>query len=577
MSTTATTDKATAATASASSSGAFQIIKEGTVEMQYPADQESAVFYNPVQVQNRDLSILMITLAAEERAVRQAVARQRAELRKDKVKDWKTALQAYQDSLDPSQVLKEQSTDDGLSIIDALAASGLRSIRYWNEIPGIRNVTINDLEALAVERAHQNLKHNKVDQHVVVASGSGNERPAGICVQQGDAIHELYTSRPSSVGSSSNNKPTWDVIDLDPYGSAAPFIDAAVQAVTDGGLLCVTCTDMAALGGSHPDTCYGRYAAMPIQRAGYLQEMALRILLRSLATTAAKYGRTITPRVSVGMNFYIRCFVTVHDDKAGVAKLSLDIGKVFQSTQCQSFVIVPEAQMGGKKGNVFQSARAPGLCEETGGHYKIGGPMWLGALHDAKWVERALHKLESKDPASKPDLQYIATKDRLRGLLQTCAEELPDSPLFYKTSDMASLLKTSSLPLNDVRAALINAGYRVSGYHKDPHAVKTNAPNHVMWDIMRAWCKKTPPVKPPAEGTAGAKILANKSQIEVDFTHPKEGFPTRKSDVARFPMNPEAGWGPKRAAAGYKKRKVEESPAKNDANKEPKTEKGSEL
>lgn len=27
-----------------------------------------------------------------------------------------------------------------------------------------------------------------------------------------------------------------DVVDLDPYGTAAPFIDAAVQCVKDGGL-----------------------------------------------------------------------------------------------------------------------------------------------------------------------------------------------------------------------------------------------------------------------------------------------------------------------------------------------------
>ena len=54
-----------------------------------------------------------------------------------------------------------------------------------------------------------------------------------------------------------------DVVDLDPYGTAAPFIDAAVQCVTDGGrlfehhlfrahpdnagLLCVTCTDLSVL------------------------------------------------------------------------------------------------------------------------------------------------------------------------------------------------------------------------------------------------------------------------------------------------------------------------------------------
>lgn len=54
-----------------------------------------------------------------------------------------------------------------------------------------------------------------------------------------------------------------DVVDLDPYGTAAPFIDAAVQCITDGGapfqpllflahtdnagLLCVTCTDLSVL------------------------------------------------------------------------------------------------------------------------------------------------------------------------------------------------------------------------------------------------------------------------------------------------------------------------------------------
>lgn len=45
-----------------------------------------------------------------------------------------------------------------------------------------------------------------------------------------------------------------DVIDLDPYGTAAPFIDSAIQAVQDAGLLCVTCTDLAVLaGGNYPE------------------------------------------------------------------------------------------------------------------------------------------------------------------------------------------------------------------------------------------------------------------------------------------------------------------------------------
>jgi tRNA (guanine26-N2/guanine27-N2)-dimethyltransferase len=278
-----------------------------------------------------------------------------------------------------------------------------------------------------------------------------------------------------------------------------------------------------------------------------LQELAVRLLLQTLATTAARYGRIIKPRLSVGMDFYVRVFVTVHASKAGVQDLSLHIGKVFQSTQCQSFIVIPEGVMGGKKGTVYQASRAPGVCSETGAAYKMGGPIWLGPMHDVNLVQRALERL-SEVSVAQSNLQYLATKDRLRGLLQSCAEELPDVPLFYRMPDMASLLKVTSPPRDDVYAALINAGYRVSGYHKDPQAVKTDAPSHVMWDILRAWSAKHPPSKPPAEGTAGARILQKPSQTTVDFTHPKSGIRPKRTDVARFPQNPQAGWGPRKKA-----------------------------
>lgn len=578
---------------SAAADAAYQTIREGSVEMRYPADQESTVFYNPVQVQNRDLSILMITLAAEERAVRLAVAAKKKQLKAAAAaEEWKQQLQDYEQQLDPSQALADQvannnkdddnNNNNGMDILDALAASGLRSLRYWKEIPGIRHITINDLDAAAVERAHTNIQHNQLAEYDIsmnkkekgaamdgnssnpAAARSVPKRPAGICVQQGDAIHELYMSRKpasSDLPSAANMQPPWDVIDLDPYGSAAPFIDAAVQAVADGGLLCVTCTDMAALGGSHPETCFGRYASFPIQRAGYLQEFALRILLQSLATTAAKYGRAITPRLSVGMNFYIRVFVTVHESKAAVNRLSLQIGNVYQSTQCNSYIVEPHGQMGGKKNNVYQAGRAPGTCEETGSAYKVGGPIWLGPLHDTKMLQEALRKLESKSSSSKPDLKFIATKDRLRGLLQNCLDELPEVPLFYKLPDMAGMLKVSCPPLDDVRSALINAGYRVSGYHKEPQAIKTDAPCHVMWDILRAWCAKQTTAKEPPKDSMAAKIRQNESKLkEVDFSRPKKGLP-QKGDVARFPRNPESNWGPKKAATGQK-RKAESKPQK---------------
>lgn len=44
------------------------------------------------------------------------------------------------------------------------------------------------------------------------------------------------------------NPDGYEVVDLDPYGSPSQFLDSAVQAVADGGLLCVTATDMAGAG-----------------------------------------------------------------------------------------------------------------------------------------------------------------------------------------------------------------------------------------------------------------------------------------------------------------------------------------
>lgn len=52
----------------------------------------------------------------------------------------------------------------------------------------------------------------------------------------------------------------FDVIDLDPYGSVGPFLDAAIHACNnDQGretLLCITCTDSRVLCGPDTQKCF---------------------------------------------------------------------------------------------------------------------------------------------------------------------------------------------------------------------------------------------------------------------------------------------------------------------------------
>ena len=269
--------------------------------------------------------------------------------------------------------------------------------------------------------------------------------------------------------------PRFDVIDLDPYGSAAPFLDGAVQAVADGGLLCVTCTDMPVLSGNHAEVCFAKYGVMPT-KATHLHEFALRTVLSSLESHAVRYRRHIEPLLSVSLDFYVRLFVRVHDSpvrllarpslcsgifscfyslthslthslarsstccnprthQAAVKQASTKLHHVYQSTGCEAFFTQPVGRFNGKS---YQPGvhGVPAACEETGQNFKVGGPIWGAPMHSAPFVAKALRRVaHATDPADTPpdvfpDTRKAPTHARLHGLLLSCSEELPDVPLY---------------------------------------------------------------------------------------------------------------------------------------------------
>jgi len=150
--------------------------------MLYNKNEE--VFYNKVQVLNRDISIQVIRLFAE------TIAKEReAKLNKKK---------AQQTSEEVSLHYLEKKVSDGIRILDALAATGLRSIRYLKEIPGISNVTINDIDLKATTQARENVIRNDIQESRVTISNM-------------DASLLMYQNR--------DPLQHFDVIDLDPYGT----------------------------------------------------------------------------------------------------------------------------------------------------------------------------------------------------------------------------------------------------------------------------------------------------------------------------------------------------------------------
>ena len=186
------------------------------------------VFYNPVQEFNRDLTCAVI-----------------------------------QNFINQRDSENDDQETGGITVLEGLAASGLRSIRFAKEISGIKSIVANDWSRQAVESIERNVEHNNVADVVTAHNG--------------DASLLMYKHK--------QVKDRFDVIDLDPYGSPTPFLDAAVQAVSDGGMLCVTATDMAVLCGNSPETCYTKYGAISL-KSKCCHEFAVRILLQCLEAHA---------------------------------------------------------------------------------------------------------------------------------------------------------------------------------------------------------------------------------------------------------------------------------------------------
>ena len=139
-----------------------------------------------------------------------------------------------------------------------------------------------------------------------------------------------------------NREPSnrYDVIDLDPYGSPSQFLDAAVRSIRNGGLLCVTCTDMGPLCGASPETCHSKYGSVPI-KGTFCHEGALRIILRSIESHANRYARYIEPVLSLKADFYIRVFVKVHTGQVKVKDACTKLSMLYHCGGCGAFRLQP--------------------------------------------------------------------------------------------------------------------------------------------------------------------------------------------------------------------------------------------
>lgn len=477
------------------------------------------------------------------------------------------------------------------TILDALSASGLRALRYAHELPFVTKVTANDLDPAAVKAIERNARHNSLE-HAIEAT-------------QGDALGHMYSKIAAHLSLSEIQRmrgktEKYDVVDLDPYGTAAPFFDAAVQAVRDdGGLLCVTCTDAGVWASNgYPEKCFALYGGVPI-KGSHGHEVGLRLILHGLAISAARYGLYIEPLLSLSIDFYGRVFVRIRRSPAAV---KFSAGKTMLVYNCDAGCGAWSTQLllnnklhPNKKGSgsfykhqLMQGPSADQYCEHCGSKTHIGGPMYAGRIQNPEFIQRILDKLPEADKS------VYCTTDRIRGMLTTALEEhleetpgpetaedgkaktseneyseIEPYPFFFLPTGLARTVHCATPSEDAVRSALRGLGYRVTRSHCKPGSIKTDAPWSVLWHVMREWIRQKAPIqeKNVKVGSPGYRILGlgakkeeqaegkddermeeakaveKEEMPEVEFDT-KLGRDQNKEKLVRYQVNPRENWGP---------------------------------
>jgi tRNA (guanine26-N2/guanine27-N2)-dimethyltransferase len=459
-------------------------IQEGSTRIYFPPSVSlTEIFYNPTQTFNRDLTCLVIS--------------------------------AFR-----------SRCDSALNILEAFAASGLRSIRYAQEIPNVHSVIANDSDPQAISVIDRNIELNHVSRIV----------RSSLC----DAALLL-----------ANHRKSFQVIDVDPYGTSAAFLEASVQSVCDGGLLCVNSTDGRSLCGTRADSAYSSYQSIPL-RTEFSHEFGIRVLLTALIGAAARCGRSVEPLLSLSISFYFRVFVTVRDRRGDSKVTAASTSLCFYSQDSQAFWLQPIGvcqQQGTARTIRPASLQIPHSTDPwTNGPLLIGGPVYTGKLHDTEFCRQLFDVL--------PSMQFVSTADRIKATLSTCLAEL-ESPFYYNFDALCSLVKCQCPSRVMLRSALKRAGFESSLTHCRPGMIKTNAPPEAIWDLVRTcyWAEKqTAPVNEKARQLVTAERTIEFT-LEID-NEVKEKLLEEKRQC-RFLQNPTKDYGPRAAAKPKPKRQKE--------------------
>ncbi|MDP7181918.1 MAG: tRNA (guanine(26)-N(2))-dimethyltransferase [Candidatus Woesearchaeota archaeon] len=297
-----------------------------------------------------------------------------------------------QTNRDISVALLQQTK--GGKIADVLAASGIRGLRIAKEVKNV-DVYINDRDKKSFLEIKKNAKANKVK--IKASNEEANE-----FLRQG-----------------------FDYVDIDPFGSPNPFLDAAVRSTKNKGILAITATDTAPLSGTYPKTCQRKYWATPVKN-WQMHETGIRILTRKVQLVAAQFDKAMTPIYAHSSDHYFRIYFRCERGKEKVDKV----------------------------------LKQHGMLGEA-------GPLWLGKLWDATLAKKIAKVLDTT-------------------MTNTIADEAKLNAVgFYDTHVLAKQLKVALPKMDAILKTLRKKGHKATRTHFSGYGLRTDADEKAVKKSMK--------------------------------------------------------------------------------------------
>lgn len=328
-----------------------------------------------------------------------------------------------------------------ISICEPLTSQGIRGIRYATEIEGVNRIVLSDINHHAYELAQHNIKHNNLQ----------------------DKITLKYKDANRVLSCNASPKKRFDIIDIDPFGTPVPYLDAVFRALRNKGLIAATATDLAPLCGVHAKACIRKYGGKPM-RTEYCHELAVRLLGGCMAQMAAKHDIGIKILFSHSTDHYIRVYAQIGYGCQKADEALKNTGYILHCCNCLH------------RETTRQLFGCP-TCPECGAKMDYAGPLWIGSINDEAYIDQILKENQS-----------VMSKNsaKLNKLLTTIKAEA-NAPITYYVLDR--VCKKMNLPPTSTQSflnELHNSGYQAVQTHFNPRGVKTDAPALVMQKTLKS-------------------------------------------------------------------------------------------